>query len=89
MNRMWGRLGVTFSFTDDEYKKIKKECNIADIVKKAISECRFVIDGDTYFPIEGLCFEDYPKDEKFWENSQLEPECDLYLKVKEIVVEGV
>lgn len=60
MRKVWMRLGVQVEITEAEEKTIfegDSDCAVAEIVREAVAECRFVLDGDSYIP--GVCVEDF------------------------------
>lgn len=61
--RLWFRAGVTLSLTTEEVEAAfaNEGKNASDIIAAALTEGRFVFDGDSYIP--GFAIEDYNKAE--------------------------
>lgn len=59
MKKLWARLGVTLSLTNEEVEKLISDDRLEmkdreKIVMKVISEGRFSLDGETYVPQEAV-----------------------------------
>lgn len=59
MKKLWARLGVTMSLTDDEVNALigDDQASVRDrerILTKVICDGRFALDGETYVPQEAV-----------------------------------
>ena len=57
--KLWVRAGITLHLTDDDAQKLLVEYENdmqgrADIVKRAVKEGRFELDGECYTPAEAI-----------------------------------
>ena len=56
---LWARVGITFQLTDDEAQKLLCDYendmqSRANIIKNAVSDGRFELDGECYSPAEAI-----------------------------------
>lgn len=59
MKKLWARLGVTLSLTDEEVRKLigDNQATMSDrekIIIKVVNDGRFSLDGETYVPQEAV-----------------------------------
>lgn len=52
MKELWMRVGVTFKLTDEEAERIfcGGSDDMYDVIKTAMAEGRFAVEGETYVP---------------------------------------
>lgn len=58
--KLWLRVGVELSMTEEEEKLIFGGDGMAAVVKNVVSDGRFALSGDTYIPCE--CITNYNKE---------------------------
>lgn len=56
---LWARVGITFHLTDDEAQKLLSDYendmqSRENIIKNAVSDGRFMLDGECYSPGESI-----------------------------------
>lgn len=77
--KLWMRLGVSLDLDADEVEmllgKNSSDEKISNVIRNAVAECRFVLEGETYAPEESI--EDF-NDEYDTNYPVEEIGCDLY-----------
>ena len=78
MKKLWARLGVTLSLTDEECEEILGDefdaGRMAQILRTAVDECRFELDGEAYVPGESIAHFNDQYDTDFME---VDADCEV------------